>query len=81
MASAEFDDEALEKRRLRLAIHSVIATPVARPDGIGGTTTQRLADMIGQVSTVFELKSKVAPEQVFNPAFLPPREQRMVFAR
>lgn len=74
-------DEALEKRRLRLAIDSVIATSVAKSDGIGGTTPQRLSDMIGQVSTVFEVKSKVAPEQVFNPAFLPPRAERMVFAR
>ena len=74
-------DEALERRRLHLAIQSVIATPVAKADGIGGTTPQRLSDMIAQVSTAFELKNKVSPEQVFNASFLPPKAERMVFSK
>ena len=74
-------DEALEKRRLKLAIESVIATPSARSEGIGGVTAQRLSDMVSQVSSAFELKHPVKPEQVFNPSFLPSRQERMVFGR
>jgi len=36
-------DEALEKRRLRLAIDSVIATPNAKANGIGGVAPARPA--------------------------------------
>jgi NitT/TauT family transport system substrate-binding protein len=74
-------DEALEKRRLRLAIESVIATPTARSDGIGAVSAQRLADMVTQVSAAFELKNPVKPEQVWNGSFLPPKAERMIFAR
>ncbi len=74
-------DEALEKRRMKLAIDSVVATPTARADGIGGVQPARLAEMVNQVSSAFELKSPVRPEQVFNPDFLPARADRMVFPK
>jgi NitT/TauT family transport system substrate-binding protein len=74
-------DEALEKRRLRLALESVVATPAAKAAGIGGTTPQRLGDMVSQVSAAFELKSPVKPEQVWNGTFLPPTADRMVFPK
>jgi NitT/TauT family transport system substrate-binding protein len=74
-------DEALEKRRLRLAIESVIATPSAKSDGIGGVTTRRLNDMVAQVSAAFDLKNPVKPEQVFNASFLPSKQERMVFGK
>ncbi len=74
-------DEALEKRRLRLAIESVIATPTAKRDGIGGVVPARLGDMISQVSSAFDLKNPVKPEQVFNATFLPPAPERMIFAK
>ena len=72
-------DETLEKRRLRLAIESVIATPNAKANGIGEVTPARLADMLTQVSEAFALKSPVKPEQAFNGAFLPPKAERMIF--
>jgi len=71
-------DEALEKRRMRLAIDSAIATPIAKAEGIGGVQPARLADMVTQVSAAFELKNPVKPEQVWSDAFLPPRADRMV---
>jgi NitT/TauT family transport system substrate-binding protein len=74
-------DEALERRRLRLAIDSVIATPAARADGIGGVQPARLADMVTQVSSAFELKSVVKPEQVWRADFLPPKTDRMIFGK
>jgi NitT/TauT family transport system substrate-binding protein len=48
-------DETLEKRRMRLAIGSVIATPEAKATGVGGVLAPRLADMVTQVSSAFEL--------------------------
>ncbi len=72
-------DEALEKRRLRLAIDSVIATPNAKANGIGGVAPARLADMLAQVSDAFALKSPVKPEQAFTSAYLPAPAERMIF--
>jgi NitT/TauT family transport system substrate-binding protein len=74
-------DEALEKRRLRLAITSVIATAAARAEGFGGVQPGRLADMVTQVSSAFELKSAVKPEQVWNAGFLPAKADRMIFGK
>jgi NitT/TauT family transport system substrate-binding protein len=74
-------DEALEKRRLRLAIESVIATPTAKADGMGGVVPARLNEMITQVSTAFDLKNPVKPDQVFNGTFLPPKPERMIFGK
>ena len=74
-------DEALEKRRMRLAISSAIATPTAKADGIGDVRSQRLAYMVTQVSSAFELKNPVKPEQVWNGSYLPPKADRMVFPK
>ncbi|HET9340818.1 MAG TPA: ABC transporter substrate-binding protein [Casimicrobiaceae bacterium] len=74
-------DEALEKRRMRLAISSAIATPTAKADGIGDVRPQRLADMVAQVSAAFEIKNPVKAEQVWNGSFLPPKADRMVFPK
>ena len=74
-------DEALEKRRMRLAIDSVIATPEAKAAGVGDVTAARLSDMVTQVSSAFELKNPVRPDAVFNGTLLPPKADRMVFAK
>ncbi len=74
-------DETLEKRRMKLAIESVIATPAAKADGVGGATKQRMEEMVTQVSSAFELKSPVAADKVWNASFLPPQADRMVFPK
>jgi NitT/TauT family transport system substrate-binding protein len=74
-------DEALEKRRLKLAIESVIATPAAKADGLGSVQGPRLADMVTQVASAFQLKNPVSPEQVWNGTYLPPKADRMVFGK
>ncbi len=74
-------DEALEKRRMRLAIDSVIATPEAKAAGVGDVTAVRLNDMVTQVSSAFELKNPVKAEAVFNSTLLPPKADRMVFPK
>jgi NitT/TauT family transport system substrate-binding protein len=74
-------DEALEKRRMRLAISSAIVTPTAKAEGVGDVKPQRLANMVVQVSEAFELKSAVKPEQVWNGSYLPPRADRMIIPK
>jgi NitT/TauT family transport system substrate-binding protein len=71
-------DETLEKRRMRLAIGSVIATPEAKANGVGGVLAPRLADMVTQVSSAFELKNPVKPEAIFSDAYLPAKADRMI---
>jgi len=74
-------DETLEKRRIRLAIDTVVATPTAKADGIGGVQPARFADTVTQVTSAFEVKNPVKPEAVFNDGYLPPKADRMVFPK
>jgi NitT/TauT family transport system substrate-binding protein len=74
-------DEGLEKRRMRLAIDSVIATPEAKANGVGDVVPARLGDMVTQVSSAFELKNPVKPENVWSGTYLPAKPERMVFPK
>jgi NitT/TauT family transport system substrate-binding protein len=62
----------LEKRRLRMAIDSVVASADARAEGFGVANAPRLALMASQVSDAFGTKSRVDPAAVWNGSFLPP---------
>jgi NitT/TauT family transport system substrate-binding protein len=64
-------DVALETRRLKMAIDSVVASPDARAEGFGQAVPGRLALMASQVSDAFNTKTRVDPVAVWNPAFLP----------
>jgi NitT/TauT family transport system substrate-binding protein len=61
----------LEKRRLRMAVDSVVASPDARAEGFGNAVPGRLALMASQVSDAYGTKTRVDPGAVWNPAFLP----------
>jgi NitT/TauT family transport system substrate-binding protein len=61
----------LEKRRLRMAIDAVVASPDARAEGFGNAVPGRLALMASQVSDAYGTKTRVDPAAVWNPAFLP----------
>ncbi|MEO8537290.1 MAG: hypothetical protein ABI533_07170 [Betaproteobacteria bacterium] len=74
-------DETLERRRIRLAIDTVVATPAARADGLGGVQPARFAETVAQVTSAFDVKNPVKPESVFNASFLPPKADRMVFPK
>lgn len=74
-------DETLEKRRMKLALESVIVTPEAKANGLGDVTTVRLADMVTQVSQAFELKNPVKAEAIWSSAYLPAKPDRMIFAK
>jgi NitT/TauT family transport system substrate-binding protein len=74
-------DEALEKRRMKLALDSVVVTQEAKANGLGEVTPARLSDMVTQVSQAFEIKNPVRPEAIWNGAYLPPKAERMVFSK
>ncbi len=68
-------DVALETRRLKMAIDSVVASPDARAEGFGQAVPGRLALMASQVSDAFATKTRVDPLAVWNPAFLPSKAE------
>jgi NitT/TauT family transport system substrate-binding protein len=64
-------DVELEKRRLRMAVDAVVASPDARAEGFGQVVPGRLALMASQVSDAFTTKTRVDPTAVWTDAFLP----------
>lgn len=62
---------ALETRRLKLAIDTVINSPDARAEGFGQVKGPRLSLMASQVSDAFNTKSRVNADAVWNGSFLP----------
>ena len=65
----------LEKRRLRMAIDAVVASPDARSEGFGVVVPARLALMASQVSDAFGTKTRVDPNAVWTDAMLPARAE------
>ena len=74
-------DEALEKRRLRLAINTAIATPDARAETFGDVNLARLALMASQVADAFATKTRIDPDKIWNGSFLPSKEQRDILGK
>jgi NitT/TauT family transport system substrate-binding protein len=68
-------NEDLEKRRLRMAIDSVIASPDARADGFGQVNPARMSLMASQVSDAFSTKTRVKADEVWNGGFLPSKAE------
>jgi NitT/TauT family transport system substrate-binding protein len=73
-------DEALERRRLRLALGMVIATPEFKSNGVGAVNKLKLEDTVAQVVSAFGLKATPNPDAIFNSSFLPSRGERMIFS-
>jgi NitT/TauT family transport system substrate-binding protein len=65
----------LEKRRLRMAIDAVVASPDARAEGFGQVNPSRLSLMASQVSDAFNTKTRVSPDAVWNGSFLPSKAE------
>jgi NitT/TauT family transport system substrate-binding protein len=65
----------LEKRRLRMAIDAVVASPDARAEGFGVVVPGRLALMASQVSDAFNTKTRVDPTAVWTDAYLPSKAE------
>ncbi len=68
-------NEELEKRRLRMAIDAVVASPDARSEGFGAVVPGRLALMASQVSDAFGTKTRVDPGAVWTDSFLPSKAE------
>ena len=65
----------LEKRRLRLSIDAVVASPDARAEGFGVVNPARLALMASQVSDAFNTKTRVDASTLWTDAFLPSKAE------
>jgi NitT/TauT family transport system substrate-binding protein len=61
----------LEKRRLRMALDAVVASPDARAEGFGQLALPRLTLMASQVSDAYGTKTRVDATAVWNGSFLP----------
>lgn len=69
-------DEQVELDRLKLALETLIVTPHTREAGFGDVDMARLARSIEQLAGPLALARIPAPEEVFDPSFLPPVEDR-----
>lgn len=69
-------DEALETKRLKMAIETSIITPDVKEDGLGGVRPARLAAAIDELAAALKLPAKPKPEDVFDASFLPPAADR-----
>lgn len=70
--------EKVERARLRLGIRCCILTPNVKKNGYGGVNMERLDRSITQAALAFGLKRKPSAQEMFNPRFLPPKEQRFI---
>ncbi|AEG94381.1 ABC transporter substrate-binding protein [Ramlibacter tataouinensis] len=66
---------AMEARRLKLAIDTVINSPDARAEGFGQINPARLSLMASQVSDAFNTKTRVNPDAVWDGSFLPAKAE------
>jgi NitT/TauT family transport system substrate-binding protein len=72
-------DEALETRRLVLALDATILTADAKAEGFGQVKGPRLSLMASQVSDAFGTKDRVKPEAVWNGSLLPSAAELDIF--
>ncbi|MFO1336771.1 MAG: ABC transporter substrate-binding protein [Burkholderiaceae bacterium] len=71
-------DQALEERRLRMAVRAVLDTPDARREGFGDLSAPRLALMASQVADAYGTPRRVDPDAVWNGSLLPSARERAV---
>jgi NitT/TauT family transport system substrate-binding protein len=68
----------IERERLKFAMRCCLITPNVRKNGFGGVDMARLRRAMGQVAAALGLDHVPAPEQLFDPSYLPPKPARMV---
>ena len=74
-------NDALELRRLKLALDATVLTPDARAEGFGEVKAPRLSLMASQVSDAFGTKQRVDPTAVWSDGFLPSAAERAIFPK
>ncbi len=72
-------NDALELRRLNLAMDATVLTADARTEGFGAVNPGRLSLMASQVSDAFATKERVKAEAVWSDGFLPSAAERDIF--
>jgi NitT/TauT family transport system substrate-binding protein len=68
----------VELERLRMAIKDNIVTPEVRAIGYGAVDPARFDEAIEQLALTYAFKAKPKAEDIFDPAFLPPADERKV---
>lgn len=68
----------IERERLKLALACCILTKNVVEHGYGGIDADRLKKSIGIISQGYGLPRQPSPEEIFNPAFLPPEKDRLL---
>ncbi|MET3586044.1 NitT/TauT family transport system substrate-binding protein [Pseudorhizobium tarimense] len=71
-------DSDIELERLHMANEMNIKTPHVVDNGFGGVDMERLGASIETLKVSMGLKGNVAADQVFDPSFLPSKEERML---
>lgn len=73
-------NEALELRRLNLALDATVLTADAKAEGFGAVSGPRLSLMASQVADAFATKERIDPAKVWSDAYLPAAAERNIFA-
>jgi NitT/TauT family transport system substrate-binding protein len=68
----------VELERLRMAIKDNIVTPEVRAIGYGAVDPVRFDEAIEQLALTHTFRAKPKAEDIFDPAFLPPADERRV---
>src|SRR5690606_33696832 len=71
-------DAALEMQRLQYTIDNQLRTEETAALGLGDLSMERLAASIGTIAEVYELAVTPDAQAIFNGAFLPPLEERLL---
>lgn len=78
IAVNEVLDPAIEQERLQMAIDMNIKTPYVVENGMGGVDMDKLAASIVTLKVSMGLAGNVTAADVFDPQYLPPKEERML---
>ncbi len=68
----------IERERLLFTVKSVHDTPAVRQHGMGVVNKDRLSRTLAQVSEAFNMKRRVAADEIFTDKFYPPESQLKV---
>jgi NitT/TauT family transport system substrate-binding protein len=68
----------IERERLLFTVKSVHDTPAVRKEGLGVVNKERLSRTLAQVSEAFNMKRKVAADEIFTDKYYPPKSELKV---
>jgi NitT/TauT family transport system substrate-binding protein len=68
----------IERERLKLALACCILTKTVMEHGYGGMDQARLTKSIGIISQGYGLPRQPSSEEMYDPSFLPPEQERML---